>query len=411
MPKFLTLDDLGDVKGKRILVRPDFNVPLDPETKEILDDSRIRAHAETIKELSDKGAKVVIIAHQGRPGQPDFLESLEKHAKKLSEILGREVKYVHDLYGEEAKKAIKELKDGEILVLKNVRTFPEERKKKSPEEHAKSELVKELAPLFDAFVLDGFSVAHRPHASVVGFAAVLPTYAGRVMEKELKGLSKALEKPEKPLIVILGGAKAEKTVDIMKYFLENNLADKILTGGLVSQLVVLAEGIDIGEPNVEYLKKKGLYDLVGPMKEILEKYKGKIERPVDFAVESDGKRLEIDISQLPTDKHIFDIGEKTIEKYKNEIKNAKTIIVSGPLGVYERDEFIKGTKEVFTAVAESGAYSIAGGGDTSAALAKIGVLEKYSYVSLAGGAFVEFISGKKLPGVEVLEKWYEKLKG
>ena len=410
MPKFLTLDDLGEVRGKTLLIRPDFNVPIHPETKEILDDTRIKAHAITIKELSDKGARIVIIVHQGRPGQPDFIESLKGHAKKLSEILGKPVKYVNDLYGNEAKSAIKELNNGEILLLKNVRTFPEERKKKSPEEHAQSEFVKELAPLFDAFILDGFSVAHRSHASVVGFAAVLPTYAGRVMERELKALTRVLEDPQKPVVVVLGGAKAEKTIKIIDFFLGNNIADNVLTGGLVGLLFLLSRGIDLGNPTVENLKKKGLYDLVVPAKELLEKYKERIKYPTDFAIEENGGRKEIQMNYLPVDKPIYDIGEKTSSEYESIIKNAKTIIACGPLGVYEKDEFIKGTQKVFEAIAKSEAYSLAGGGDTVAALKKLGLLNAFSYVSLAGGAFIEFISGGKLPGIEILEMWYHKLK-
>jgi len=403
MTKFLTLDDF-DFKGKRVIIRPDFNVPLDPETKEILDDSRIRAHAETINELSEKGAKVVVIAHQGRPKQPDYTESMEKHAKKLEEIIGKPVKYVHDLYGDIAKKAIKELKQGEILVLKNVRSFPEERKKKSPEEHAKSELVKELAPLADIFVLDGFSVAHRSHASVVGFAVVLPSCAGRVMERELNALNKALQNPEKPYIAILGGAKAEKCIDIIGYLLENNIADNVLTGGLIGQIFLLAKGVNIGEPNVEVLKKKGLYELVPKMQELLKKFGEKIKIPSDVAIEVDGKREEIDVSELPTKEPIYDIGRKTVEQYSKFIEKAKTILLSGPLGVYEKNQFIAGTKEICEAIVRSKAFTLAGGGDTLAALKKLGVYEKFSYVSLAGGAFIEYLTGAKLPGVEVLEK-------
>ena len=407
MVKFLTLDDV-DVSGKTVIVRPDFNVPIDPETKEILDDTRIREHAETIRELVEKGAKVVILAHQGRPGEPEFTESMEKHARALEKALGRPVKYVHDLYGPEAKEAIKALKPGEILVLKNVRTFPEETKKKSPEEHAQSELVKELAPLADLFVLDGFSVAHRAHASVVGFAAVLPAVAGRVMERELRSLERALERPEKPCIFILGGAKAEKCVDIIRYVLENNIADKVLTGGLVGHLFLKAKGIELGRPSEEVLEKKGLAGLVGSMKELLDAFPGRIEVPVDVAYEEAGERKETDVANLPVEHPIFDIGARTAESYSSMVMGAKSVVVSGPLGVYEKDKFVEGTRRVFEAVAKSGAFSLAGGGDTLAALKKLGLDDKFSFVSLAGGAFIEYLMGKKLPGVAVLEKAAEK---
>ncbi|HDI01668.1 MAG TPA: phosphoglycerate kinase [Candidatus Bathyarchaeota archaeon] len=407
MVKFLTLDDV-DVSGKTVIVRPDFNVPIDPETREILDDTRIREHARTIKELVEKGAKVVIIAHQGRPGEPEFMESLEKHARALERALGRPVKYVHDLYGPEAKEAIKALKPGEVLVLKNVRTFPEERKKKSPEEHAKSELVRELAPLADVFVLDGFSVAHRAHASVVGFAAVLPAVAGRVMERELRSLERALEKPEKPCIFVLGGAKAEKCVDIIRYVLENNIADKVLTGGLVGHLFLKAKGIDLGRPSEEVLEKKGLIGLVDAMKELLDAFPGKIEVPRDVAYEIYGDRGEVYVKALPVDHPIYDIGLETAEHYASLVKDARSVVVSGPMGVYEKPMFLEGTWRVFNAVAKSSAFSLAGGGDTVAALKTLGLFDKFSFVSLAGGAFIEYLMGKKLPGVEVLEKAAEK---
>jgi len=408
MVKFLTLDDV-DVSGKTVIVRPDFNVPIDPATGEILDDTRIREHAITIKELAEKGAKVVILAHQGRPGEPEFTESLEKHAKALEKALGRPVKYVHDLYGPEAKEAIKSLKPGEVLVLKNVRTFPEERKSKSPEEHAKSELVRELAPLADLFVLDGFSVAHRSHASVVGFAGYgLPAVAGRVMERELRSLERALEKPEKPCICILGGAKAEKCVDIIRYVLEKGIADKVLTGGLVGHLFLKAKGVELGKPSDEVLEKKGLAGLVGAMKELLEAFPGKIEVPVDVAYEVEGRREETSVEKLPVEAPILDIGAKTAEAYSSAVSSAKSVIVSGPLGVYEKDAFAEGSKRVFKAVASSGAFSLAGGGDTVAALKKLGLFDKFSFVSLAGGAFIEYLMGKKLPGVAVLEKAAER---
>ena len=402
MTEFLTLDDV-DVSGKTVLVRVDFNSPIDPETKKIIDDTRIRMHAETIRELLEKGAKVVVLSHQGRPGQPDFIP-LKQHAEILEKVLGRLVKFVDDVYGEKAKEAIKSLKSGEILVLDNVRNFPEETKSKSPEEHAKSELVKSLAPLADIFVIDGFSVAHRSHASVVGFSAVLPTVAGRVMEKELKALSKALEKPEKPCVFVLGGAKAEKCIDIIDYALGNDIADKVLTGGLVGHVFLAAKGVDIGEPNMKLLEKKGLAELIPKMKELLEKYAGRIEVPVDVAVDAEGERREISVEELPTNMPICDIGVRTVEKYAEILGNAKSIVISGPMGVYEKDLFVDGTKGVFKAAVESGAFTLAGGGDTLAALRKAGLEGKVSYASTAGGAFIEYISGKKLPAVEVLRE-------
>ena len=403
MPKFLTLDDF-DVKDKVVLVRVDFNSPVDPETKKILDDTRIRAHGETtIKELSDKGAKVVVLAHQGRPGEPDFI-SLEQHAQILSKILGKPVKFVKDVYGEKAKNAIRELKSGEILVLDNVRSFPDEMKKLSPEEHAKSELVKELAPLASLFVNDAFAAAHRSHASIVGFTAVLPSAAGRIMERELNALSRVLENPEKPCVYILGGAKADDSLRITKYVLDNNIADHVLTAGITGHLFLVARDYDLGKPNMELLEKNKLMDLVPGIKEIMSKYPEKIETPVDLAIEVDGKRKEITLNDLPTNYPIYDIGTKTIEKYKEIIMKAKSIVFSGPPGVFEKDEFRKGTKELFEAIASSKAFSLIGGGHSVAAVKSLGLADKMGYISTAGGALIEFLMGRRLPGVAALEE-------
>jgi phosphoglycerate kinase len=403
MARFLTLDDLN-VKNKTVLVRVDFNSPVDPKTKKILEDVRIRAHGETtIRELSDKGAKVVILAHQGRKGDADFIP-LKQHAEILSKILARPVKYVADLFGEEAKKAIKNLKPGEILVLENVREYAGETKEGTPEEHAKTDLVKNLAPLADYFVNDAFAAAHRAHASIVGFTAVLPSAAGRIMERELKSLTRIVENPEKPAVFIFGGAKADDSLEISKYVLENRLADHILTGGVVAQVFLTAEAIDIGKVNMQFLKEQELLDLVPGIRTLIQKYPDKIRTPTDVAVEADKKRREILVIRLPTDYPIYDIGSQTAQDYGNTIKTAKSIVVSGPMGVYENKEFALGTQKVFEEIADSKAFSVAGGGHTISALQEFGLSRKISYISTAGGALIEFLMGKKLPGVAALEK-------
>ena len=409
MPKFLTLDDV-DVKGKVVLVRVDFNSPVDPETKEVLDDTRIRAHGEsTIKELSERGAKVVVLAHQGRPGEPDFIP-LKQHAEILSRILERPVKYVPDLYGEEARRAITELKEGEILVLENTRTYPKERKKGTPEEHARSEFVRTLATLADIFVNDAFAAAHRAHASIVGFTAVLPSAAGRIMERELKALSRVLESPEKPCIFILGGAKADDSLKISRYVLKNDIADYVLTSGITGHLFLAAMGVDLGKPNMELLERQGILDLIPGIRELMSTYPGRVKVPVDVAIEFEGGRREIPVSNLPTEHPIYDIGAKTIEEYSKLIGEAKSIVLSGPPGVYERDEFSKGTRMILEAVASSKAFSLAGGGHTVAAIEKFGLSRGISYISTAGGALIEFLMGGRLPGVAALEEAYSRIK-
>jgi len=403
MPKFLTMDDF-DFREKTVLVRVDFNSPIDPQTKKILDDTRIRAHAETtIRELVQKGAKTVILAHQGRPGSPDFTP-LEQHAKILGKILDKPVKYVDDVFGEKAQEAVRKLKAGETLVVENVRTFADERKKGSPEEHARSEFVKKLAPLADVFVNDAFAAAHRAHISIVGFTAVLPSAAGRIMERELKALSRVLENPEKPCVYIFGGAKADDSLKISQYVLENNIADHILTGGVISHLFLVAKGFNLGKPSMDFLEKEQVLGLVTGIQDLMKRYPGMIEVPADVAVEVEGKRKEMEVTELPTSHPIYDIGTKTTKNYGKIIKDAKSIVVSGPMGVYERREFMLGTKKTFEAVAASKAFSLVGGGHTVAATKELGLTDKISYVSTAGGALIEFLMGEALPGVMALEK-------
>jgi len=403
MPKFLTLDDIK-VKDKVVLVRVDFNSPVDPRTKKVIEDTRIRAHGEiTIRELQDKGARTVILAHQGRIGNSDFIP-LRQHAKILAKILNKPVKYVEDLYGERAKTAIRNLRTGEILLLENVRKFPSETKDGTPEEQAKTELVRNLAPLADLFVNDAFAAAHRAHVSIVGFTAVLPSVAGRIMEKELKSLSKVLENPEKPCIFVLGGAKADDSLEISKYVLDKGIADHVLTGGVVGQTFLAAKGYDLGKSNMEFLEKEDLMKFLPGIRDLIHSYESSIGTPVDVALDLNGKRSEISVKELPSEYSIFDIGVKTSDCYSNFIRKAKSIVMSGPMGKYENERFRYGTKTVLEEIAHSRAFSVAGGGHTIAALELFGLTNRVSYISTAGGALIEFLMGKKLPGVVALEK-------
>jgi len=409
MAKYKTLDDF-QVKDKVVLVRVDFNSEIDPNTKKVTSDVRIKAHAETtIKELAEKGARTVILAHQGRKGDPDYTP-LKQHAEILGKILKCPVKYVDDVFGDKAKAAIKDLKAGEILVLENVRSWDGETKSKTPEEAAKTDLVQNLAPLADLFVNDAFAAAHRGHVSMVGFTAVLPSAAGRIMERELKSLAKALEKPEHPCIYVMGGAKADDSLEISKYVLGNGIADYVLVGGVTSQLFLAAKGVDLGKKTMDFLAKKELTQFMPGIKELLAKYPDKVVLPVDVALEVNGKRKEIDVSKLPTEYSIFDIGKKTVDKFAGVISKAKSIVVSGPMGVYENKEFNFGTKKVFEAIAKSKAFSLAGGGNTIAAIEEYGLTKKIGYISTAGGALIEFLMGKKLPGVVALETAVDKKK-
>jgi len=402
MAKYKTLDDFN-VKNKVVLVRVDLNSEINPETKKVTSDVRIRAHAEsTLKELAEKGAKTVVLAHQGRMGDPDYTP-LKQHAQILQSILKCPVKYVDDLFGDKAKAAIKNVKGGEILVLENVRGWEKETTSMTMQEASKTELVQNLAPLADLFVNDAFATAHRGHVSMVGFNAVLPSAAGRIMERELTSLSKAVENPEKPCVYVMGGAKADDSLEISKYVLGNGIADFVLTGGVTGQLFLAAKGVSLGVGAMEFLAKKGLTQFIPGIKALMEKYGDKVVTPVDVAIDFGGERKEITLSQLPTDHSIYDLGHQTVENYSKILSKAKSIFVSGPMGVYENKEYNFGTKKVFEAIANSKAFSLAGGGNTIAAINEYGLTKKISYISTGGGALVEFLMGKKLPGVEALK--------
>jgi len=401
MGEYNTLDDFN-FENKTVLLRVDFNMPLDKNTLKILDTTRIKRVLPTIEELIDKNAKIVIIAHQGRQGSWDFI-NLEKHAKALAKLLGKDVKFVDDIYGEKAKNAIKNLNSGEVLMLDNVRKFDGETEKKTPEEHAKSELVQNLSPLADIFINDAFAAAHRKQCSLVGFTATLPSCAGRLMEKELTTLGRIIANPKKPSVYLFGGAKFSDVVVTIERLLENKTADKILLTGLPANAFLKAEGVNLGSKNEELLAKEGTTEMYNDIKKIMIKYKDKIYLPKDFAMKTNTDRSEVDVSTLPAEYNLFDIGEKSIQFFKDTIDDAKTVFLSGPCGVFENPAFMKGTKEIFTFVANSDAFSIVGGGHTVAAVEQLGLQDRISHISTGGGSLEKFMMGEKLPVVEALK--------
>ncbi|HID17016.1 TPA: phosphoglycerate kinase [Candidatus Bathyarchaeota archaeon] len=399
MKKFLTLDDL-DVNGKTVLARVDINCPLERGTKRILDDYRIKASLPTLKELLERGSKLVVLAHQGRPGRWDFV-SLKEHAEKFKD-LGVDVSFVDEVYGEKASSAIKSLKPGEGVLLENVRFAPEEMEEKTAEEHAKSRLVQALAPLSDAFVNDAFSAAHRSHCSLMGFTCVMPSAAGRLMESEINNLARLL-RPEKPSASLLGGAKLSGSIKIIGSLLGRGAFDKVLLTGLIAQAFLKAAGTEIGKINEAFLREETSEKFYKDAKELLRKHPDRVLLPEDFAVEKNGGRKEIRRGELPTEHPICDIGGRTIRKFKEELVKAKTIFVSGPAGVFEKPAFRKGTEELLRAVASSGAFTVAGGGHTIAALRELGLLSRISHASVGGGALETFISSGTMPAIEALK--------
>ncbi len=400
MVDFNTIDDF-DIEDKTVLVRIDINSPVDPSSGIILDDTRLKLHAQTVKELSNKGAKVVLLAHQSRPGKKDFT-TLSQHAQALSDILNLRVKYTDSLFSNAAKEAIKSLKPHEILLLENARFFSEESLSRTPEEQSKTLLVRHLSPLIDYFVNDAFAAAHRSQASLVGFTVDTPSAAGRVMEKELTVIQDALDNVEHPCVFLLGGMKPEDSIDVMENVLSNGTADSILTTGIVGNIVLWAAGVDIGQVNKDFIASRGYGDMVEKAKELIDRFGDKVKYPIDVACDIDGQRVDIDFKEIPN-KSIFDIGVKTISYYAKEIRDAKYIFANGPAGVFEDPKFSMGTEDLINAMATSKGFTLIGGGHIAAATAGLGLEEHMSHLSSGGGACISMLAGKKLAAVEALK--------
>ena len=398
--KFNTIDDF-DIEDKTVLVRIDINAPVDPSSGIILDDTRLKLHSQTVKELSNKGAKVVLLAHQSRPGKKDFT-TLSQHAEALSEILNLRVKYIDSLFSNAAKEAIKSLKPHEILLLENARFFSEESLSRTPEEQSKTLLVRNLSPLIDYFVNDAFAAAHRSQASLVGFTVNTPSAAGRVMEEELTVIQNALDTVEHPCVFLLGGLKPEDSIDVMENVLGNGTADSVLTTGIVGNIVLWAAGVDIGQVNKDFIASRGYEDMVEKAKELIDRFGDKVKYPIDVACEIDGERVDYDLEEIPNEA-IFDIGVKTISMYANEIRNAKYIFANGPAGVFEDPKFAMGTEDLINAMASSKGFSLIGGGHIAAATAGLGLEDQMSHLSSGGGACISMLAGKKLAAVEALK--------
>ncbi|XRO76004.1 phosphoglycerate kinase [Methanocaldococcus sp. 28A] len=413
---FLTLDDFN-FDEKRVVLRVDINCPIDPNTGEILDDKRIREIKNTITELIHKNAKVVILAHQSRPGKKDFT-TLKNHAKVLSDVIGKEVEYIDEVIGSTARESIINMKSGDVILLENVRFYSEEvlndwKKWKdiTPKKQAETNLIRRLAPLFDYFVNDAFAAAHRAQPSLVGFSYYMPMIAGRLMEREVGVLSKVLENPERPCVYVLGGAKADDSIRVMKNVLENGTADKVLTSGIVANIFLVAMGYDLGV-NVDVIENLGLKSQIEIAKELLDKFEDKIIVPIDVALNINEERVEADLNKNEKVEHLInDIGEKTIELYSEIINEANTIVANGPAGVFEKEAFAKGTEELLKAIANSKGFSVIGGGHLSAAAELFGITDKIDHVSTGGGATLDFLAGEKLPVIEMLKEPYKKYKG
>ncbi|MDD4358327.1 MAG: phosphoglycerate kinase [Candidatus Pacebacteria bacterium] len=377
-----------DVDNKKVLVRVDFNVPLTNDL-EVEDDFRIISHLPTIKYLKENNAKIILISHLGKPKGKELGSSLKPIASKLEEISSYEVKFAEDALGEKALKAINELQTGEILLLENLRFYPEE-------EENNSEFAASLARQADIFVEDAFSTCHREHASIVGIPKFIDAYPGFLLEKEIKALDNALLKAERPLVTLIGGAKIITKTGVIENFLKK--ADAVLLGGLIANTVLELKEL-YGE---EKLKDKEVFEAI----KNINFNDPKLIVPIDGVISKDSYSRVGSVDTIKEGEDIADIGPETINYYKEIIKKAKTIIWNGPMGKIESEVFSKGTLEIAEAIAKTGNYSVVGGGETIDFINNKKMAPGFSFISSGGGAMLEYISGKKLPGIEALEKHY-----
>lgn len=390
-----TIEDVN-VRGKRVLVRVDFNVPRNKETGEITDDARMRAALPTLQYLIDNGAKVIVMSHLGRPKGKVVEElRLTEVGKHLAELLGKSVKKLDDCIGPDVEAAVANMKNGDVVLLENVRFYPQEEKN---DVH----FAKELAKLGDIYVNDAFGTAHRAHGSTAGVGVFLPSVTGYLMKKELTALGNALMRPVKPFVAIIGGAKISDKIGVVSYLIGK--ADTIIIGGGMANTFLAAQGYDMKASLVES-------ESIGVAKETLEQAKNAgtdLLLPVDVTIAAAFDAPETakaaDIDAIDDGWMALDIGPKTIKNYVAKIKDAKTIIWNGPMGVFEQDAFAVGTNALAKAVAESEAYSVVGGGDSVAAVKKSGMADKINHISTGGGASLEFMEGRVLPGLAIIEE-------
>jgi len=393
---FLNLDDVS-TEGKTVFVRVDMNSPIDPSSGRIIDDTRIRMTRETLEAL--KHAKVIVGSHQGRPGEEDFT-SLAAHARVLEKYILRPVRFVEDVIGPEARNQIRNLKTGEVLVLDNLRLCSEENLSGTPEALAKTIMVRRLAEVINIYVNDAFATAHRAQASIVGLPRLVTAVAGKLMARELEALKRAYHEPERPSVYIIGGAKAEDKLPIVENVLKTGKADKVLVGGVVANVFLRVSGADFGEAENRKLEKSDT--LLAKARAILAEYKERLVLPQDLAVRRDGKRVDIPVERLTSADTVRDIGRQTSEDYSRIIRQSKTAVSSGPMGVFEENEFEFGSKAVLEAMASQGGFTVVGGGHMGSYANMLGLDRSLSHVSTAGGAMLTFLAGEELPGIKAL---------
>ncbi len=406
-----TLDDFeknDGLRGKTVLCRVDINQPVDRAKGTLKSINRIQACVPTIRELSEKGARVVLMAHQGSDIEYKNYYTTKPHAEVLSRLLGFDVKWVEDVCGPTARKAIESLNDGEVLLLDNVRFMAEEQTLfetklcLSHEDQAKTQVVTKLAPLGDLYVCDAFAAAHRDQPTLCGFEQILPSAMGRLFEKEYCTVSSLMEEPERPCVFVLGGAKIADAFQMMKTVLSKGSADLVLTGGLVANIFLASQNVQIGKGSLDFIMKSNYGQFIDVAKELYGLYADRIVLPVDLAWVCDGKRHEAGIGEIPEEIAAVDIGSGTAERYRKEILNARTVFVNGPAGVFEQEASELGTKTIWQALADTKAFTVLGGGDSITATEKYNLTDRIGYICTGGGALIRFLSGEELPVVKAL---------
>jgi phosphoglycerate kinase len=394
-----TIRELG-CSGKTVLLRLDLNSPIDPTSNLILDDKRFREHLPTIRALSD--SRVVIVTHQSRPGKKDFT-TLEAHAEKLEQLLGKPVKYVDSIFGRHAREAVHAMKPGEVLMLENVRFNAEENLTLKPEEAKKTHLVKKLSSMADFFVNDAFGTAHRSQPTVVGLPLAMRSAAGLLMEKEVSTLSKVFSGAPRPVCMVLGGTKVDDSIDVARHVLENGIADKVIVIGVVANIFLIAAGYDIGKPSTQLIAQLKYQPEVENAKEILALFRDRVIMPESVAVRQNNRRVEYPVDRIPDDTPVLDLGMDSLESMVQALKKSGTVVFNGPAGVFEDADFATGTYEMLKAASQV-EFSVVGGGHTAVVIEKMGLEHDFTHISTGGGACIEFLTGKKLPAVDALEQ-------
>jgi phosphoglycerate kinase len=394
-----TISEL-ECAGKTVLLRLDLNSPIDPTSNLILDDKRFREHLPTIRALSD--SRVVIVTHQSRPGKKDFT-TLESHAEKLEQLLGKQVKYIDSIIGRHAREAVHAMKDGDVLMLENVRFNAEENLTLKPEDAKKTHLVKKLSSMADVFVNDAFGTAHRSQPTIVGLPLVMRSAGGLLMEKEVSTLSKVFSGAPRPVCMVLGGTKVDDSIDVARHVLANGIADQVIVIGVVANVFLIAAGYDIGKPSTQLISQLKYQPEIEKAKEILSQYRDRVVMPESVAVRQENHRLEYPVDRIPEDAPVLDLGMDALSSFIQVLKKAGTVVFNGPAGVFEDEDFATGTYELLRA-ASTVEFSVVGGGHTAAVIEKLGIEKDFTHISTGGGACIEFLTGKKLPAVDALEQ-------